>query len=131
MKQILAVLLAVAVIYAGRISQWSDSFTLREPIIAIKDSPLLGQKARPFDCSVLSGRGRCAAIINVSGIVAGSAASLIIYEVNGKVVADLSGQVRGGAPVIVWNSPAARSGIFIARLQNGSKVKTIRFMLFK
>ncbi|MBN1129948.1 MAG: hypothetical protein JXA71_13225 [Chitinispirillaceae bacterium] len=130
MKHLVIIPLIALSVFAGRTSQWSNVFTLREPTNTIqKISP--AELVKPFGLSVRPGSSHCMAVLNVGGIIPGSAASLIIYEVNGKIAADLSTLARSGLSTIVWRPPASRSGIFIARLQNGSKVQTVRFMLFK
>jgi|WetSurMetagenome_2_1015567.scaffolds.fasta_scaffold112553_2 hypothetical protein len=131
MKQVIIVFLIVVMANAGRTSQWSDSFTLREPINTIQTSSSSNQLIKQFDLTVNPGSMHFAAVVAIHGVVQGNAVSLIIYEINGKIAADLSNIVRSGGSSIVWRSPASRSGLFIARLQSGSRVKTVRFMLLK
>jgi hypothetical protein len=128
MKKVLVILLLAAVIYAGRTSQWSNTFTLREPVNTIL-SGRSGPGQNRFDITVRPNRFGPSALLFVGGINGERSTSLRIYRVDGKQVADLSELVQSGASQVVWNTRQVSAGIFFAKLESGTRIKIVRFVL--
>jgi hypothetical protein len=128
MKKVIAILLCAAAVYGGRTSQWSSTFTLREPINTVLSGRTAGMQNR-FDLTIRPNRSGPSALLFVGGVNGGANATLRIYGVDGRLVADLSGLVQSGASQVVWVTRQVSSGIFIARLQSGARIKTVRFIL--
>jgi hypothetical protein len=132
MKKALVFLLLATIVNAGRTSQWSSTFMLREPVNTISNGRNAGAGQNRFDMTVRQNPHGRSALLYVSGVFGETRSSLRIYRVDGKLVADLSDLVsRGGSPQVVWNTPRLPAGIFFARLQSGTRIKIVKFVLAK
>jgi hypothetical protein len=129
MNKALLILFCATVINAGRTSQWSSTFMLKEPINTILNGRNANASQNRFDISVRSSLYGRTTVLFVSGGSGEKGLSLRIYRLDGKLVADLSDLVQGsGATQVVWSAQRAGAGIFLARLQSGTRTKTVRFV---
>ena len=125
MKKIIVILLCATAAFAGRTSQWSDFFTLKEPALTKLAAARLSAANR-FDLVVRSRPFGGSVQFLVSGVAAGPAPSLRVFAADGRMVADLSRTVREGWSSVVWNPPA---GVFFARLQSAGRLKTVKVVV--
>jgi hypothetical protein len=129
MKTVIIALLCATVINAGRISQWSSTFMLREPINTIFNGRFADAAQNRFDMDVRPNPYGHSAVVYLSGVAWRKGASLRIYKADGRQVANLSGPVQSGGPIVVWNASRVPAGMFFARLQSGARVKIVKFIL--
>ena len=114
---------------AGRVSQWSETFTLNDPDYnAIQDK----SRATPsvFKLSAQPNPFNPSTVMLVSP-VSGKQGSLRIYDTNGRIVADLTAELHSISSSIAWKADGFPSGIYLARLRSGKRTENLKLMLVR
>ena len=117
-------------VFAGRVSQWSETFVLSDPkYTAISDAIQEGEP--PFDLKASPNPFNPATVLYVSGIVRDAESRFEIFNISGKKVADLTPALVTGAYAILWNAQSVSSGVYLARLQCGKQAKNLKLILMR
>ena len=132
LKALYLVLLLFIATSADRVSQWSNWFVLKDhsggsgSIQSLLDESGIGEAQitahpNPFNPAV---------VISISGAIS-SNAYLRIYGMNGNLIQDLTKLIRVGERSIQWENPSQASSMYLACLQDGKKVKSLKLILLK
>ena len=124
------VLAAVSVAFAGRVSDWSDVFILREHPNQSQKGLYLQAGTERFGMTVRPNLLGKTITFKFSGISSSGVTTLRIYGINGSMVEDLSELVSHGSASVIWRPRTLPAGLFFATLLSGGNKKTVGFVLF-
>lgn len=129
MKQLIVVCLFVTIALASRTSQWSNSFVLKAAVSKVIKKQLGAFPSKRVEFTVVPNYLRSSVMFRVRGLSSSAPSSLRIYNLGGRLVTDLSDQLRTDGQLILWNVFHIPAGIFLAQLQTGSSAMTCKFMV--
>ena len=117
-------------VYAGQTSLMSSTFILKDNTVASVESSVefnqevsVSSYPNPFNPST---------VISVNNLKLVDGVSLLVYDVKGRVVANLSSKLISGTNHITWNAKGFAGGIYFASLKYGSnKVLNNKMILIK
>jgi hypothetical protein len=129
MKQMLIIFLCVTIALASRTSEWSSSFALKAVVTQSIRRQVNAFPSKRVEFIVVPNYSRSSVVFRVRGLSSSTPSSLRIYNLGGRLVTDLSDQLRTDGQLILWNVVHIPAGIFLAQLQTGSGAMTSKFMV--
>lgn len=130
MNKLIIILTFSIVAHAGKTSQCSEVFILKDPQYTTQQERGNKGLAVQFDLYAQPNPFNSSITLSVSGIVPNKT-HLGIYRIDGKLLEDFSTSMHSGFSTIVWNVSDLPTGLFLAKLHNGNKTKIIKIFRSK
>ena len=118
-------------LYAEESYKWSNTIILKEPIGTVLSEVTSESESSPVSLSANHNPFNPVTTLQISPVSTGNGASLVVYNVNGTVAADLSKQLLGGKTRIEWNPVRKTSAVYFVKFKTNGQERKIKLALLK